>query len=61
VPNNRGFQTFRLRTTAAHVEALRGLGIGFNQQGRAPGRFYEFPGDPLRSRTGFSLIAPFAA
>lgn len=61
VPNNRGFQTFRFRTTGEHVAELERLGVGFGKQGKAPGKFYEFPGDPLQTRTGFTLVAPFAA
>ena len=28
---------------------------------QARGRFYEFPGDPLRTRTGFTLLSPAPA
>jgi hypothetical protein len=61
VPNNQGFETYRLKTTAQHVAALQKLGIGFGREGAKPGRFYDFPGDPRKNGTGSSLIAPLPA
>ena len=34
------------------VGALEGAGIGFGKQSSAPGKFYDFPGDPVASGTG---------
>jgi hypothetical protein len=46
LPNNVGFEQYKLTTVDAHVKKLQSLGIGFGQKGSAPGKFYEFPGKP---------------
>ncbi len=61
VPNNKAFETYALKTTAQHVKALQDVGIGFGQQGKRPGKFFNFPGDPRRNGTGSALIAPTPA
>jgi len=49
LPNNLGFEQYKLKTVDAHVKKLQSLGIGFGQKGSAPGKFYEFPGKPPHS------------
>ena len=51
-PNNVGFEPFPYRSTAAVIEALTALGIGYGRPGSAPGAFYEYPGDPLANGVG---------
>jgi hypothetical protein len=52
VPNDVGFENFDWRSVAAVRTALEGLGIGYGVQTDQPGRFYEYPGDPLASGVG---------
>ncbi len=52
VPNDVGFENFDWRSVAAVRDALEGLGIGYGVQTDQPGRFYEYPGDPLASGIG---------
>lgn len=52
VPNNVGFERYFLHRAAAAKHALEHLGIGYDRKGATPGRFYEFPGDPLKNGTG---------
>lgn len=42
LPNNKGFESYALKTTKQHVAALEKLGIGFGKQGAMPGKFYTF-------------------
>jgi hypothetical protein len=49
LPNNVGFEQYKLTTVDAHVKQLQSLGIGFGKKGSAPGKFYEFPGKPPSS------------
>jgi hypothetical protein len=51
---DRSFAPWGIRTAAAMIAALESAGIGFGRQGAAPGAFYEFPGDPVR--TGARLV-----
>src|SRR4051794_11428373 len=52
VPNDVGFENFDWRSVAAVRAELEGLGIGYGQEGGGPGRFYEYPGDPLETGVG---------
>jgi hypothetical protein len=52
VPNDIGFENFDWQSVAAVRDALEGLGIGYGAQSDQPGRFYEYPGDPLASGVG---------
>jgi hypothetical protein len=52
VPNDVGFENFDWRSLKAVRDALEGLGIGYGVQTDQPGRFYEYPGDPLASGVG---------
>lgn len=47
VPNDVGFENFDWQSVAAVRAELEGLGIGYGTEGRGPGRFYEYPGDPV--------------
>jgi hypothetical protein len=52
VPNDVGFENFDWRTVAKVRTALEGLGIGYGTEGEQPGRFYEYPGDPIARGVG---------
>jgi hypothetical protein len=52
VPNDVGFENFDWPTLAKVREALEGLGIGYGTPGKQPGRFYEYPGDPIARGVG---------
>ena len=47
VPNDVGFENFDWPTLDKVRHALEGLGIGYGVKTDSPGRFYEYPGDPL--------------
>ena len=36
------------------ISALEQAGIGFGERGATPGRFYDFPGDPVANGTGLN-------
>jgi hypothetical protein len=52
VPNDVGFENFDWRSVGAVRDALEGLGIGYGEQSSEPGRFYEYPGDPIARGVG---------
>jgi hypothetical protein len=52
VPNDVGFENFDWPTLAKVRDALEGLGIGYGVSSNQPGRFYEYPGDPLARGIG---------
>jgi hypothetical protein len=52
VPNDVGFENFDWPTVDAVRHALEELGIGYGEQTSQPGRFYEYPGDPLATGVG---------
>jgi hypothetical protein len=49
---DRSFEPWSIRTARGMIAALEGAGIGFGEQGAKPGRFYEFPGDPVHNGVG---------
>jgi hypothetical protein len=51
-PNDVGFENFDWPTVGAVRQALEGLGIGYGVETSMPGRFYEYPGDPLVTGLG---------
>ncbi len=51
-PNDVGFENFDYPTVSAVREALEALGIGYGIETSQPGRFYEYPGDPLANGIG---------
>jgi hypothetical protein len=51
-PNDVGFENFDWPTVGAVREALEALGIGYGVETSQPGRFYEYPGDPLANGVG---------
>jgi hypothetical protein len=55
VPNDVGFENFDWPTVAKVRDALEGIGIGYGTQTTAPGRFYEYPGDPIARGVGTSV------
>jgi hypothetical protein len=57
-PNNVGFEPFPYQTTRQVRQALTGLGIGYGEQGAAPGAFYEYPGDPVANGVGVPVDSP---
>jgi len=52
VPNDVGFENFDRPTVAKVREGLEGLGIGYGTASKQPGRFYEYPGDPIARGVG---------
>jgi hypothetical protein len=52
VPNDVGFENFDWQSVAKVREALEALGIGYGEEGKGPGRFYEYPGDPIARGVG---------
>ena len=46
IPIDRSFAPWSIKTVAGMIDALEEAGIGFGRQGAAPGKFYDFPGDP---------------
>lgn len=52
VPNDVGFENFDWPTVPAARMALEQLGIGYGKASAMPGRFYEYPGDPIASGIG---------
>ena len=51
-PNDVGFENFDWPTVATVREALAELGMGYGAESSQPGKFYEYPGDPLASGVG---------
>jgi hypothetical protein len=54
-PNDVGFERYEQRGVRAAKAALEALGIGYGRPGARPGRFYEYPGNPLANGTGLPL------
>jgi hypothetical protein len=52
VPNDVGFENYDWPTVAGVRAALEALGIGYGAETSQPGRFYEYPGDPLAMGIG---------
>lgn len=46
LPDNLGFERFRVDSIDAIVKQITGLGIGLGQKGSKAGKFYDFPGRP---------------
>ncbi len=51
-PNDVGFENFDWPNVAEVRRALEELGIGYGVETSQPGRFYEYPGDPIASGMG---------
>jgi hypothetical protein len=51
-PNDVGFENYDRPTVTGVRGALEALGIGYGTQTSQPGRFYEYPGDPLATGVG---------
>ena len=51
-PNDVGFENFDWRSVRAVRDELEGLGIGYGVQTDQPGRWYEYPGDPIARGVG---------
>jgi hypothetical protein len=51
-PNDVGFENFDWPTLGAVRGALEALGIGYGVETGQPGRFYEYPGDPVANGVG---------
>jgi hypothetical protein len=54
-PNDCGFENFDWPTVAKVRDALEGLGIGYGTASNQPGRFYEYPGDPIARGVGIPV------
>jgi hypothetical protein len=51
-PNDVGFENYDSPTVAGVRGSLEALGIGYGMETSEPGRFYEYPGDPLATGIG---------
>jgi hypothetical protein len=51
-PNDVWFENYDWPTVTGVRGALEALGIGYGTQTSQPGRFYEYPGDPLATGVG---------
>ena len=51
-PNDVGFENFDWPTVGEVRQSLEDLGVGYGSESSQPGRFYEYPGDPLASGVG---------
>jgi hypothetical protein len=51
-PNDVGFENFDWPSLQQVRDALEGLGIGYGAETSHPGRFYNYPGDPLANGVG---------
>lgn len=60
-PNNVGFEAFPHRSGSAALKASEALGLGFGKPGAAPGKFYEYPGDPRKTGTALAVTHPLPA
>jgi hypothetical protein len=58
VPNNKGFETYTVKSMSAVVAELEKAGFGFGKQTSAPGQMLSFPGNPSSNGTGFYVVAP---
>jgi hypothetical protein len=52
VPNDVGFENFDWQSLRKVQDALEELGIGYGVESAQPGRFYDFPGDPIANGVG---------
>jgi hypothetical protein len=52
VPNDVGFENFDWPSLALVRKELEGLGFGYGVQTDRPGRFYDYPGDPIARGVG---------
>jgi hypothetical protein len=52
VPNDVGFENYDWPTVTGVRDALQALGIGYGVETSQPGRFYDYPGDPLATGLG---------
>jgi hypothetical protein len=55
---DKGFETYTVKSMAAVVAELEKAGFGFGKQGASPGQFVDFPGNPTSNGTGFYVAAP---
>jgi hypothetical protein len=58
VPNDVGFENFDWQSVGAVRGELEKLGIGYGVEGTGPGRFYEYPGDPIARGVGTPVTHP---
>lgn len=56
-PNDRGFESFLYHTGGDALRALEAVGVGFGKKGSKPGKFYNYPGNPLDNGTGLPLLS----
>jgi hypothetical protein len=54
-PNDVGFENYDSPTVAGVRGSLEALGIGYGMETSEPGRFYEYPGDPLATGIGTAV------
>ena len=49
---DRSFAPWNVRTAGGMIRALEGAGIGFGKRGTTPGKFHDFPGNPVKNGSG---------
>jgi hypothetical protein len=52
VPNDVGFENFDWPSLGQVRDGLEAIGIGYGVESSQPGRFYEYPGDPIARGVG---------
>ncbi|MGH2842705.1 MAG: ferritin-like domain-containing protein [Solirubrobacteraceae bacterium] len=58
LPNNVGFEVYKLHHIDGIVAALEDAGIGFGKQGKGPGAFYNFSPPPASAVVALESNAP---
>lgn len=58
LPDNLGFESYKVSTLSAIVGELTAAGIGFGQQGSAPGKFYTYNGTTAATVVSLDNNAP---
>lgn len=58
LPNNLGFESYKLHSMAGIVRALEKAGVGFGKKGSKPGKFYEFKAPPKSALAHLSHNSP---
>lgn len=58
LPNNVGFEVYKIKTISGIVGALEHAGVGFGKKGKGPGAFYDFKTPPSHTVTALESNTP---
>ena len=58
LPNNVGFEEYKIHAIGGIVGALEHAGVGFGKKGKGPGAFYEFHAPPAHTRANLESNHP---